>query len=145
MLTLLAQTTPPPDAVASWLEVGFYLMGGVAACVLLFKQLSGKSEDTTIKNSPLEVKAHEAAITRVELDKVDVALHGRLKRERSEIDAQIRRVEEIAERRGDKMEFKLDENTKLTERLSGQLQQINQNVAQLTTAVTNFLQAASRK
>lgn len=144
MIPLLAQT-PPPTAVASWLEVLFYLVGGVTAMVLLVKQFTGKSEQVHLSPTPLEVKAHETAVTRDELAKVDTALHGRLKRERGEIDAQIRRVEEVAERRADKVETKIDENTKLTERLSGQLGQINQNVSQLTSAVTHFLRDSANR
>lgn len=65
MLHLLAQLPPPPDGLEAWLRNFFWLVGGVAACVILFRQLRGVT------------------------DRQITEVHGRIKRERAEIDASI--------------------------------------------------------
>lgn len=94
---------------------------------------------------PLIVKPEAQIVTREELEKVDLQLHGRHKRERTEIDAQIKRVEDAAERRAEKLDVKLDQNTRLTSEMSGEVKQINQNVNQLTVALTSYLRDQATK
>lgn len=114
----------------------FYLLGGVGACVFLYKQVTGKSEETTIKPQPLEVRQHPGVVTRAEWAEADNKAHGRMKRERAEIDARIDRVEIAAAARADKLEEKLDDNTSVTQAMSGQVGQINQNVHLILTTLT---------
>jgi hypothetical protein len=128
-----------PGTVEPWLKTLFWLVGGLAACVMLYRQLTNGSARTELTNQPIEVRAHPGVVSRAELEKMDLALHGRMKRERMEIDAQIRRVEEIAEKRLDKLERKIDENTNLTNEMCGQLGQINQSVGTLSSSLTNFM------
>lgn len=61
----LAQATPPPEALKLWLEVFFWLTGGVLCCVMLWRQLTGGG------------------------DRQILEVHGRIKRERAELNAEI--------------------------------------------------------
>lgn len=140
MTPLLAQSTPDAHALSSFLEVTFYLIGIVTAAVVLWKQVTGKSEETRISPQPLEVKEHTTFASREELHTAKTELHGRVKREREEIDQAIQRVEELATRRAEKLEEKVDRNTQLTAATQGEVRQINQAVSQLTTSLTTFLQ-----
>lgn len=89
MLTLLAQSTPSAGALSSFLEVAFYLVGFFTAVVVLVKQFTGKSEEVRVTPSPLEVKEHPTMANRTEIDQ----LHGRIKREREEIEGKLTRLE----------------------------------------------------
>lgn len=68
-MLLLAQVPPPPAAVASWLEVLFYLAGGVTMVVVCWHHLSGRG-DTKRTPQPFEVKEHPVFATKAELDDV---------------------------------------------------------------------------
>ncbi len=144
LLADLSAPTPPPEALTSWLSVFFYLIGGITAVVMLVRAVTGRGVSTTLRDQPVEVKEHAGIATQQQLQTVKTETHGRIKREREEIDARIQRVEESTERRFDKINEKIDENTKLTSSLDGQLQQINQGVSQLTTTVTNFMRDQAR-
>ena len=76
----LAQAAPEPAAVASFLEVFFYLAGSCVAILVGWRQLYPKEVP-----SPLTVRAHEEFATKAQLTEV----HGRIKRERGELDAAI--------------------------------------------------------
>jgi len=130
---------PPPEILSSWLAVFFYLVGGTTAAIILYRQVTGRGSSTTISDQPLEVKEHAGIATLQQLEAVKNETHGRIKRERGEIDARIQRVEEISERKFDKIEEKIDENTKLTAGMNGEMRQINQAVTQLTSSLTNFM------
>lgn len=89
---LLAQADAPPPEIVSWLAVAMYLIlsaGGVVALLGGVKYLREKKEETP---SPLVVKAHDEWATKAQLTEV----HGRIKRERAEIDAHFARVEAAA-------------------------------------------------
>lgn len=139
MLTLLAQIQPPPEGVEAWLKVVFWLAVGICAVAAAFKIMTGKSGERTISPNPLRVEEHSRTATKAELEAVKLEAHGRIKRERTEIDAHIRRVEERAEKRSETIEGKIDDNTKVTERMAGQVQQMNQQLHQF------FLTQQARK
>ncbi len=80
----LAQVSPPPAAVASWLEVLFYLAGGVTMVVVCWHHLSGRG-DAKRTPQPFEVKAHKPCASEDDLKEV----HGRIKRERAELEEKI--------------------------------------------------------
>ena len=88
MTPLLIAVADTPDAVslASWLSVLFYL-GGFICTVLgglwALKEIRKPTAPATPQ--PFEVKAHTAAASKSEIDQ----LHGRIKREREELDAQL--------------------------------------------------------
>lgn len=140
MITLLAQA-PSATALKDSLEVIFYLAGLVAAIAVAWGYLTGRSSKTEIANQPIDVRAHPGVVTSAELKQV----HGRIERERAEINAAIRSVSEASERRADKLETSLKENTALTQRMSGEVSQINQSVQTLTSSLTNFLQHQARR
>lgn len=100
---------------------------------------AGSSASPVAVQQPLVVTPHQESATREELAKVDLQLHGRLKRERQEIDARIERVERDAKDRAEKLELKIDENTKLTAGMAGEFRQLNQTVSSLNTSLTNYL------
>ena len=82
MLPLLAQSAPPAEALKEWLIVFGFLIGiGVGVKKLFFD----KKAETP---QPLVVKASDQWASKSELDQV----HGRIKRERAEIDAAINNV-----------------------------------------------------
>lgn len=137
-MNLLLAQLPAPDSAASvgWL---FLTFGGVAAglyyIVELWRSLSGKKDKTEVGPQPFVVAEHQAPVTRADLEKVDTSVHGRVKRERAEIDAQIARVEQAAKERADNLDRKIDANTTLTASISGEVKQINQNVQLVLQAI----------
>ena len=139
MLPLLADALPAPDSpqAVGWMVLTiFALIGGVYYILCVWRMITGKDDEKTISPQPLVVKAHSESSSREELEKIETQLHGRLKRERAEIDARIERVEEAASERADKLEKKIDDNTSLTTAMSGEVKHINQNVQLILTAIT---------
>lgn len=65
-MLFLAQSTPDAAALKTFLEVGFYLVGGTTACVALYLMLSGKSGKTEVGPNPLVVQEHVAFVTKEE-------------------------------------------------------------------------------
>lgn len=136
---LLAQS-PAPEEIKSWLSVLFYFGGFIATLLgglVALKKLRTPEHATP---QPFLVQEHAGVATKDDLAKIDSALHGRLKRERVEIDDAIKRVEQAAEKRSDRLEIKVDENTHMTSEMKGIVGQMNQNLHQLSTGLTNFLQ-----
>ena len=140
MLPFFAQT-PPPEAVTSWLSVAAYLSVTLTSILVAVKHFTGSSEKREITNSPLEVKAHAGSVSRDELKQV----HGRIERERSEINDAIAQVRSDAERRSDKLDLKLEENTKMTSEMRGEVKHMNQAITGLSSSITNFLQNQAKK
>lgn len=86
---LLAQADPNPAALAQWLSIAMYLIVSAASVVgLLVGIKSLRSSDSVPQ--PLEVKAHAGVVGQDDLTEV----HGRISRERREIDAQIKELQE---------------------------------------------------
>lgn len=141
---LLAQSTPPPAALASFLEVAFYLVGLFTACLVAYRHLTGKSEKSDVGPQPFIVKSHQEQVTKADLDKLEYELHGRAKRERNEINQQIERVESQQDKRLDTLTEDLKQNTSMTAELRGQFGQMNQNLSTLNAAIQNFLRDAAR-
>jgi polyhydroxyalkanoate synthesis regulator phasin len=87
-MTLLAQiqnTTPPPS-LSGFLESAFYIIGLITAAVVLYRQFF----PAKLNPQPLEVRENHATASRKEIDE----LHGRIKRERIEIDAALKELKE---------------------------------------------------
>ncbi len=70
MISILAQTTPPPASLASWLEVFFYVIGGIAAVVGLLVGIKTLREEKQELPQPLTVKEHKRYATYEELEAV---------------------------------------------------------------------------
>ncbi|MCX6953105.1 MAG: hypothetical protein NTV51_13205 [Verrucomicrobia bacterium] len=152
-------TSPSPEALKTWLEVLFYVVGGITACVALWKMLSGRAERTEISGQPIEVRAAADLVSKADHEKHLAEIKAELGRHaarRAEI------YEEQAAQGGDikalkaevagtkdnlaKVEGKIDANTALTSRIDGKVEQINQSVSTLTSSVTNFMRdQANRK
>lgn len=117
MLLLLAQSAPDPKALSAWLEVLFYL-GGFAATVLgglvAWKSLRAAPESLP---QPLEVKAHTIIPSKSDIDQ----LHGRIKREREELDAQLDALREEDRRLREKLD---DEIASLQSRIDAVPQRV---------------------
>ncbi len=125
-----------PQALKDWLEVLLYICGIILAVAGVWKLATKSATKTELANQPIDVRQHAGIATASELKQV----HGRIERERAEINAAIRAVSEASEKRTDKLERSLTENTALTQRMSGEVSQINQSVQTLTSSLTNFLQ-----
>lgn len=67
----LAQTSPDPIALKNFLEVAFYLVGGFAATVALWKMLLVKPGKTELAGQPLEFRAASAFATKEEHTKLE--------------------------------------------------------------------------
>lgn len=140
-LLAAAEASPTPESLKAWLEVFLYLCGIVAAAAVAWAHLTNRASRTEISEQPLEIKAHAGTVSREELKQV----HGRIERERREIDASIATVSAAAEKRADKLEAKLDDNTAMTREMKGEMQQMNQSVQTLSSSMTHFLQEAARR
>ncbi|MFA6289928.1 MAG: hypothetical protein WC661_21300 [Opitutaceae bacterium] len=89
MIPVLAQVTADPSAQAikDWLGVALYILGVIAAVLVVlvyWKQLREKPSETP---QPFEVKQHQSWATLAQLETVKHEAHGRIGRERKEIDA----------------------------------------------------------
>lgn len=124
-----------------WLSVIMKLCAIILAVAGVWKLVTKGATKTEISGQPIDVRAHPGVATQAELRQV----HGRIERERAEINAAIRSVAEASEKRTDKMERSLNENTALTQRTSAEVSMINQNVQTLTHSLTNFLRDQANK
>jgi seryl-tRNA synthetase len=140
-LLAAAEASPTPESLKAWLEVFLYLCGIVAAAAVAWAHITNRASRTEISEQPLEIKAHAGTVSRDELKQV----HGRIERERREIDQAISTVAAAAEKRAEKLEGKVDDNTNMTREMKGEVTQINQNVQTLTSSLTNFLQHQARR
>lgn len=84
-LTILAEANPPAEALKLWIEVLVYIAVGIAAVSHAASVLSGRHAAKGVVPQPLEVKPFKPSVTEDELAKT----HGRISRERGEIDRQI--------------------------------------------------------
>jgi len=137
-MSFLAQI-PEPQELSSFLSVAFYIIGCVTAVVMLVNQWRPSRHEIT--NSPLEVKPHPGSVTRDELKQV----HGRIERERTEINRMVEALKSETDRRLDKLEEKIDGNTHETSGLSGEIKQMGTQVHRLTNSLDTFLQGLAKK
>jgi predicted RNase H-like nuclease (RuvC/YqgF family) len=140
-MPFLAQASPPPEALASWLQVFMYLVLSGTAIVVAYRTFTGKARPTELTGQPLEVKAHAGSVSRDELKQV----HGRIERERGEINREIKRVEDAAEKRSDALEENLRMNTAMTAEMRGEVRQMNQQMQTLNGTLSDFLRDAAKK
>jgi len=127
----LAQATPEPAALASFLEVFFYLAGSIVALLVGWRQLYPKEVP-----NPLTVRAHEEFATKAQLTEV----HGRIKRERGELDAAIA----AAEIRQRDANARLDaELTAMREQLASNNDNGNERAEKLHNRINTVLEAVS--
>lgn len=134
------EASPSPESLKAWLEVFLYLGGVILTAAGIYRLLSKNHSTTELANQPVEIKAHPGVVTTQELKEV----HGRIARERAEINTEIRRVESAAQERLEKLETKIDENTTMTAEMKGTVGQMNQNISALSSSLTNFLRDQAR-
>lgn len=113
MTTLIAQANPSAEAIKTWLEVLMYLGGFI--CTLLggavaVKKLREPAAPPTPQ--PLVVKQHAGEVSQGDLDQV----HGRIKRERMELDAKIAELRSEAKDLREKLDYEIKElNDRITD------------------------------
>lgn len=140
-----------------WLKILFWLCGGIAAVLIIVDRLTGKHGKREIQ-SPLEVRAAADLVPRAEHEKHMSEIKAELGRHaarRAEIyDMQSEQGGEVKALQAHvdglkatvaKVEAKLDSNTNLTARIDGRIDQINQNVSNLTASVTQFMRDQANK
>ena len=101
MIALAQVTTPEPTAVASFLEVFFYLAGSVVALVVGWFSIFPRKQPETPQ--PFTVKQAEEFATKAQLTEV----HGRIGRERREIDSHFARIEAAQLAAGQRLDAEL--------------------------------------
>lgn len=121
-MILLAQTAPDVGTVEPWLKVFFWLAGGVWLCVKILKELRGaKPADVNVTSQPIEVKKHGAPATDDDMRNV----HGRIGRERQELDLAIAREREAREKAVADLKA---EDLRLREKLDGDIDELNARI-----------------
>lgn len=140
----LAEVQPPAHFDA-WIASAFYVVGLITSMVVLYKHLRPEPEQAVrVSPQPLEVKPAADYATRDDLQKVDVAAHGRMKRERVEINDQMQRLEDRLGESIQTLDEKITRNTELTAVTRGEVNLLNSNVAALRTSLDTFLQGQAR-
>lgn len=95
MLLLLAQAAPA--GANAWLESFFWLVGGIGGLVFLYRQARGLPQ-------PMQTQTVSGVATQQDIKEV----HGRIGRERGEVDAKIRdvsmRVDKLEENQGEALD-----------------------------------------
>lgn len=122
MFPLLAQAAPA--GANAWLESFFWLVGGIGGLVFLYRQARGLPQ-------PMQTQAVSGVATQQDIKEV----HGRIGRERSEVDSKIRdvsiRVERIEENQGEAMqELRLE--------MKGDIKGVHDRINEVLSAVSHL-------
>jgi hypothetical protein len=140
-MLFLAQIEPPAG-FSAFASSFMYIVVSLAAIVGLWQMLRPKGTDKTeLAGQPIEVRENAGHATRSDLEQT----HGRITRERKEIDNAISVVRDEARQRAEKLEGKLDRNTELTGEMRGEVRQMNQTLSSLAQTLTHFMRDAARK
>jgi hypothetical protein len=122
-LPILAQVEPSPTALIEWLRVLMYfvgVIGGLLGIAVAVKMLRGKDPETP---QPLMVSAHPGIASASDLKQV----HGRIERERKEIDASLGQLRE--------------EDKQLRARLDSEIKDMNQTIDEIPQRTIALLAA----
>ena len=79
-----------PNAVREWMEIFFWLVGGLLGVVALWKMLKG--EKPLLLRQPLEVKFHEVIATKEEVAKIELDLRNQMKELRTYVHEAIHEI-----------------------------------------------------
>lgn len=90
-----------PDLLKPWLEVFSWIIGLSCACAWLWTMLRPSKEAVP---QPLEVKAHATIASQGDIDQ----LHGRIKRERMEIEESLKQLREEDRRLREKLDAEIE-------------------------------------
>lgn len=105
MYPLLAQAAPDAKVLASWLEVLFYLGGFVATVLGAAVALKMLREKPSSPPQPFVVQEHPGMVGRGDIDQI----HGRIKRERMELDDALKELREEDKALREKLDSKISE------------------------------------
>jgi hypothetical protein len=126
MLTLLAQAMPPPELLSEWIQVAMYLVGTAAAVVGLLVGLKVLRRPVGFPQ-PLEIKAHNAYATAVEMQ----ALQQDMDQLRDEVRSGFNKLGDERRVSVANLHSKVDEANRKVDGLGGELKILNQQVAQI--------------
>lgn len=87
---ILAQSTPAATELASWLSVLFYLGGFIATVIGGAVGIKSLREGPVVPPQPFVVQEHQGMVGRGDIDQI----HGRIKRERMELDEALKQLRE---------------------------------------------------
>jgi hypothetical protein len=97
---ILAQAAP--ELLKAWLEVLAWLVGFCGGCIWIWTMVRPHRDPVP---QPLEVKSHTAIASQGDVDQI----HGRIKRERFEIEESIRQLREEDRRIREKLDNEIKE------------------------------------
>lgn len=100
MTPILAEAAP--DSLKQWLEVFAWLVALVAGLTWIWSMVRPAKDNLP---QPLEVKPHAAVASKAEIDQ----LHGRIKREREELDHQLQELRAENRMLRDKLDNEINE------------------------------------
>lgn len=129
---LISQVPVPPEGVEQWLKILFWLSAGFTSVIVARSHLAGNQGRREIQ-SPLDIRKHPGTVTREEWEQT----HGRISRERKEIDAAIKVLSDASEKRADALEDKIDANTEVTAATGATVEQMNLQLQQLNSHLLN--------
>lgn len=122
MSLLLAQVAP--TGVSAWLESFFWLVGGIGGLIFLYRQARGLPQ-------PMQVQAAHGVATQQDVKEV----HGRISRERQEIDRELstvrERVDNLEHEQGDSLE-------KLRLEMKGDIKGVHDRINEVLSAVSHL-------
>lgn len=105
MHLLIAQLAPDAKALSSWLEVLFYLGGFVATVLGAAVALKSLREKPITPPQPFLVQEHHGMVGRGDIDQI----HGRIKRERMELDDALKQLRDEDKALREKLDSKISE------------------------------------
>jgi uncharacterized protein YoxC len=161
MMTILAQNSSflSSDAAKIGAAIAFVLfVGGIfqklrslrkdLADELRRELQAGSSAQRIDVQSPLEVKQHAGVAMRSDVDRLDKELleaHGRISRERKEIDRELTRITTDLTKRTDQLDDAIATNTKLTSEMKGKVDHMDQSLSSLNNSLTQFMRDQAKK
>ncbi len=107
---LIASSAPDAQFLKDWLEVLIYICGIIATTAIAWRYLTGSASRTELTNRTVKVQAHTDAVTQQQL----LETHGRISRERKEIDARAHKLEQEMKDLGGKLD---DQTKEINERI----------------------------
>lgn len=124
MTMLLAEAVPDPAALSAWLSVLFYI-GGFVCTVLGGAVAVKKLRDPAPAGTPqpLVVQEHPTIATQGDIDQ----LHGRIKRERTELDAALAALR--------------DEDLRMREKFDRNVQELENRIDAVPERTINLLRS----
>lgn len=148
MLAQILAEAPPPEVV-SWLSVAAWIVvfvGGLLYIATSVKELRKPKEEPTQIPNPLIVQKGTKFVEETAFEKADKEAHGRISRERKEVDAVIKALAERLETDIGKLGNqvgKYNENAELrTGRINDRIDQVNDAITALPRQMLQLIRDA---